>query len=103
LKGFGVAVTAVAPGSFRTDRAGRSMVRAPRRIADCDTLFDPVRAARSAKSGRQLGDPEKAAAAILRRVDMADPPAHLLLGSDALGLVRARVEAGLRTSRAMRC
>ncbi|HEF4755291.1 TPA: SDR family NAD(P)-dependent oxidoreductase, partial [Burkholderia multivorans] len=41
---LGIAVTAVAPGSFRTDWAGRSMVRTPRSIADYDGLFDPVRA-----------------------------------------------------------
>ncbi|WP_235211300.1 hypothetical protein [Nocardia brasiliensis] len=35
---------AVAPGSFRTDRAGRSMVRTERSIPDYDALMDPVRA-----------------------------------------------------------
>ncbi len=97
MKGFGVAVTAVAPGSFRTDWAGRSMVRSERAIADYDALFDPIRQARIDKSGKQLGDPAKAAQAILALVDMAEPPEHLLLGSDALGLVRARLEAALRS------
>jgi NAD(P)-dependent dehydrogenase (short-subunit alcohol dehydrogenase family) len=95
MKGFGVAVTAVAPGSFRTDWAGRSMVRSDRAIPDYDTLFDPIRQARIDKSGKQLGDPDKAAQAILTLVGMADPPEHLLLGSDALGLVRAKLEAVL--------
>lgn len=95
LKGFGVAVTAVAPGSFRTDWAGRSMVRSERHVADYDALFDPIRQARIDRSGRQPGDPEKAADAILRLVDMSDPPEHLLLGSDALGLVRAKLQASL--------
>jgi NAD(P)-dependent dehydrogenase (short-subunit alcohol dehydrogenase family) len=40
---FGIAVTAVAPASFRTDWAGRSMTRTPRSIADYDALFDPIR------------------------------------------------------------
>jgi NAD(P)-dependent dehydrogenase (short-subunit alcohol dehydrogenase family) len=95
LKGFGIAVTAVAPGSFRTDWAGRSMVRSPRSIADYDSLFDPVRSGRISKSGKQLGDPDKAAAAILQLLDMPEPPEHLLLGSDALALVRAKLEAML--------
>ncbi|MCD2517071.1 oxidoreductase [Massilia sp. G4R7] len=89
LAPFGIFVTAVAPGSFRTDWAGRSMVRAPRRIADYDASFDPVRQARIEKSGKQAGDPVKAAQAILHLVDSPAPPAHLLLGSDALALVRA--------------
>jgi len=93
VEGFGIAVTAVAPGSFRTDWAGRSMVRSPRGIADYDALFDPVRQARQEKSGKQLGDPRKAARAMLQAIDSANPPAHLLLGSDALGLVRQKLGA----------
>jgi NAD(P)-dependent dehydrogenase (short-subunit alcohol dehydrogenase family) len=95
MKSFGVAVTAVAPGSFRTDWAGRSMVRSDRSISDYNTLFDPIRQARIDKSGKQLGDPDKAAQAILALVGMAEPPEHLLIGSDALGLVRAKLEAML--------
>lgn len=89
LAPFGIAVTAVAPGSFRTDWAGRSMVRSPRAIDDYDASFEPVRQARMEKNGKQLGDPAKAAQAILRLVESDAPPAHLLLGSDALALVRA--------------
>jgi short-subunit dehydrogenase len=91
LKALGIAVTAVAPGSFRTDWAGRSMVRTPRAIADYDDLFDPIREARLQKSGKQLGDPAKAARAMLHVIDSESPPAHLLLGSDALNLVRQKL------------
>ncbi|WP_426353715.1 oxidoreductase [Stenotrophomonas maltophilia] len=89
---FGIHVTAVAPGSFRTDWAGRSMARAPRSIEDYDALFDPIRSAREAKSGHQLGDPVKAAQAMLKIIDSDAPPSHLLLGSDALQLVRAKLD-----------
>ncbi len=95
VKGLGIAVTAVAPGSFRTDWAGRSMVRSARSIGDYDSLFDPIRQSRIDKSGQQLGDPRKAAAAILALVDMPEPPEHLLIGSDALGLVREKTDAML--------
>ena len=91
VRAFGIAVTAVAPGSFRTDWAGRSMQRTARSIADYDALFDPVRHAREEKSGRQLGDPAKAARAILAIIEEPAPPTHLLLGSDALQLVRSRL------------
>jgi len=90
---LGIAVTAVAPGSFRTDWAGRSMARTPRSIADYDALFDPIRQAREQKSGKQLGDPLKAARAMLAVIEAPNPPAHLLLGSDALKLVRDKLEA----------
>ena len=89
---LGVKVTAVAPGSFRTDWAGRSMVRAERSIGDYDALFNPIRDARVAKSGRQLGDPARAAQALLSLIEMEHPPVHLLLGSDALGLVQQKLD-----------
>jgi NAD(P)-dependent dehydrogenase (short-subunit alcohol dehydrogenase family) len=91
VKQFGVHVTAVAPGSFRTDWAGRSMVRSERSISDYDQLFDPIRNTRAERSGKQPGDPAKAALAILALVDSPAPPAHLLLGSDALALVRGKL------------
>jgi NAD(P)-dependent dehydrogenase (short-subunit alcohol dehydrogenase family) len=93
VAGFGIKVTAVAPGSFRTDWAGRSMVRAGRSIADYDTLFDPIRQAREEKNGRQAGDPAKAAQALLELVAADKPPVHLLLGNDALALVRGKLQA----------
>ncbi|WP_329059612.1 oxidoreductase [Amycolatopsis sp. NBC_01480] len=99
VAGFGVHVTILEPGSFRTDWAGRSMVRSERSIVDYDELFEPIRAARQAASGHQLGDPAKAAEAVLQVIESEQPPVHLVLGSDALRLVaagRSAVEADLR-------
>jgi NAD(P)-dependent dehydrogenase (short-subunit alcohol dehydrogenase family) len=93
VAGFGIRVTALAPGQFRTDWAGRSMDRAPRSIADYDAVMDPIRAARLAKSGNQPGDPAKAAQALLALVDSANPPVRLFLGDDALGLVEQKLDA----------
>ncbi|MFE7610210.1 oxidoreductase [Streptomyces celluloflavus] len=90
---FGIHVTAVEPGSFRTDWAGRSMIRAPRSVPDYDGLFEPLRAARQQASGRQLGDPARAAAAVLHILGTPNPPAHLVLGSDALRVIRAGRDA----------
>ena len=69
------------------------MTRTPRSIADYDALFEPIRHAREENSGRQLGDPAKAARAMLAVIAADHPPAHLLLGSDALRLVRAKWSA----------
>lgn len=91
LKPFNVFVTAVAPGGFRTDWAGRSMKRSPRHIKDYDASFDPIRKAREERSGKQPGDPVKAADAMLKLIDSPTPPAHLLLGSDAVKLVREKL------------
>ncbi|MGV9802904.1 oxidoreductase [Mycobacterium sp. NPDC003449] len=93
VAGFGIHVTAIEPGSFRTDWAGRSMTRAERSIADYDELFEPIRTARIKASGNQLGNPAKAGDAVLSILDVDEPPAHLVLGSDALRLISAAREA----------
>ncbi|MBB5719586.1 NAD(P)-dependent dehydrogenase (short-subunit alcohol dehydrogenase family) [Stakelama sediminis] len=93
LAGFGIHVTALAPGQFRTDWAGRSMDRAPRSLADYDAVMDPIRAGRQAKSGHQPGDPAKAAQALLALVEAPNPPVRLFLGDDALGLVGQKLDA----------
>ena len=92
VSSFGIRVTALAPGQFRTDWAGRSMDRTPRSIADYDAVMNPIRAARQAKSGTQPGDPDKAAQALLRLVEAENPPTRLFLGEDALGLVVQKLE-----------
>jgi NAD(P)-dependent dehydrogenase (short-subunit alcohol dehydrogenase family) len=92
VRGFGIKVTAVAPGGFRTDWAGRSMRRSERTIADYDEVFEPIRAGRFARHGNQIGDPRKAALVLLDLMMMPDPPVHLLLGSDAVNLVSEQLE-----------
>jgi len=93
VKHLGIHVTALAPGQFRTEWAGRSMVRAARSINDYDEVMNPVRAARQAKNGHQPGDPARAAQALLRLVEADQPPTRLYLGSDALQLVAAKLDA----------
>ncbi|MCX4149170.1 oxidoreductase [Paraburkholderia madseniana] len=93
VRSFGIKVTAVAPGAFRTDWAGRSMVRTEHSIDDYDTVFAPIRRARLAKDGKQPGDPAKAAKVLLDLIDEDDPPVHLVLGDDALKVVRDKISA----------
>ena len=92
VKDFGIRVTAIAPGQFRTDWAGRSMIRTKRTISDYDQLMDPIRKARQDKSGNQPGDPAKAAQVLLRIIETENPPIHLLLGSDAFKFVQDKLE-----------
>jgi hypothetical protein len=49
--------------------------------------MDPLRERRLAMSGKQLGNPAKLRAAVVEIVNSDNPPAHLLLGSDARALV----------------
>jgi NAD(P)-dependent dehydrogenase (short-subunit alcohol dehydrogenase family) len=93
VKDLGIKVTAIEPGGFRTDWAGRSMVRAERSIGDYDAIIEPIRKRRMELSGKQVGDPKKAAQAMLKVALSADPPAHLLLGSDAARLVNEKMKS----------
>ena len=67
------------------------MVRSPRSIADYDSLMNPLRERRLAYSGRQIGDPAKLGAAVVTLAGSANPPAHLVLGSDALRLIEEKL------------
>jgi NAD(P)-dependent dehydrogenase (short-subunit alcohol dehydrogenase family) len=93
VKDLGIKVIAVEPGGFRTDWAGRSMVRAERSIGDYDSIIEPIRERRLKNSGWQIGDPNKAAQAMLKVALSDNPPAHLLLGSDAVRLVEEKIKS----------
>jgi NAD(P)-dependent dehydrogenase (short-subunit alcohol dehydrogenase family) len=93
VRPLGIYVTAVEPGMFRTDWAGRSMVRSERAVPDYDAIFDPIREARKARSGQQPGDPAKAGKAIVDLLMSPQPPQHLLLGPDAFNYVQKEFEA----------
>jgi NAD(P)-dependent dehydrogenase (short-subunit alcohol dehydrogenase family) len=93
VRDLGIHVTAIEPGGFRTDWAGRSMVRAARSITDYDELIEPIRKRRMELSGWQVGDPAKAAQAMLKVALSDNPPAHLLLGSDAVRLVDEKLKS----------
>ena len=91
---LGIKVTAVAPGAFRTDFLSTHSIR--KSAAEDAVYADSVGRMSSAfdgMAGRQLGDPDRAAQAILAAVRSDSPPLHLLLGSDALGRARAKLDA----------
>jgi NAD(P)-dependent dehydrogenase (short-subunit alcohol dehydrogenase family) len=90
---LGIRVTAVEPGAFRTDWAGRSMVRAEQTLSDYDPLIAPLREARLERNGKQAGDPAKAAEAIVQIVHAENPPLHLPLGPDAASFIRMKIES----------
>ena len=80
---FGVRVTLVEPGRFRTDFAGRSLGMpegASDAYAEATAGYDERR---KELDGHQPGDPRKAAAAMLAVVAAEHPPLRLLLGPDA--------------------
>jgi NAD(P)-dependent dehydrogenase (short-subunit alcohol dehydrogenase family) len=81
---LGIKVTVVEPSGFRTDWAGRSANEVEQGMPDyAETAGANVRSIRNS-SGQQPGDPARAAAAIIKVVESANPPLHLLLGKNAL-------------------
>ena len=89
---LGIKVTIVEPSGFRTDWAGRSANEAPNEIADyAETAGANRRNIRNA-SGKQPGDPVRAAAAIIAAVESPEPPLHLLLGKAALKGARWKLD-----------
>lgn len=91
---LGIKVTAVAPGAFRTDFLSAHSIR--RSAAADDAYASSVRsrlAALDGMAGRQLGDPDLAAQAIIAAVHADAPPLHLLLGSDAVRRAREKLDA----------
>jgi NAD(P)-dependent dehydrogenase (short-subunit alcohol dehydrogenase family) len=91
---FGIWVTVVEPGSFRTDFLSSQSIRLMEEHAmdDYATTSGQAITGLLAKSGRQLGDPDQGAAAIIEAVESDEPPLNLLLGSDALARVKARLD-----------
>jgi NAD(P)-dependent dehydrogenase (short-subunit alcohol dehydrogenase family) len=91
LAPLGIRVTIVQPGPFRTDFAGRSLVKAQ----PLDDYADTVGAARELLrelDGNQPNDPARGAEAIITAIDAADPPLHLALGADAIEAIRAKLD-----------
>ena len=90
---LGIKVLLVEPSAFRTDWAGRSANEAPHSIADYDSTAKARADMIRGYSGKQPGDPVRAAAAIVKAVEAKDPPLRLLLGKAALAGARTKVEA----------
>ena len=94
LAPFGIHVTAVAPGAFRTDfLAPHSLRKSAEADAGYAASVGKSLAAFDAMNGKQLGDPARGAHAILAIADAAAPPLHVLLGSDALRRMRDKLRA----------
>lgn len=95
LNGLGVNVTCVYPGYFRTDfLAAGSPAQPATKIADYQSAHDLVAMhVTGAIHGNQPGDPERLAEVLMTVATQANPPLHLVLGSDALGLAQQKTEA----------
>jgi NAD(P)-dependent dehydrogenase (short-subunit alcohol dehydrogenase family) len=92
VRPFGIRVMIVEPGAFRTSFAGGSVLSMSEPMPEYEDSVGAFRKALPDTDGQQSGDPAKAAAAILSAVESAEPPLHLLLGSDAADAVTGQLD-----------
>lgn len=85
---IGVHVTIVEPGGFRTGFAQTAHATGERR-AEYDVVVGAAVRMQRDYDGRQPGDPAKAAAVLLKLVEMDRPPLRIALGSDAVNAISA--------------
>ena len=95
LARFGIRLTTVEPGFFRTDFLDQSSVRYGQKVIEDYAAHGSVENAYGAYHGKQLGDPVKLGAVVVRLAGMAHPPKQFLAGSDALAMAGAAIDARL--------
>jgi len=93
VKPFGIKVTAIEPGAFRTDWAARSMWESSTPIGDYDENVGARKTMIKEFANHLPGDPRKVAEAVLMVTELDDPPLRLLLGRDVLKAVRDKLAA----------
>jgi NAD(P)-dependent dehydrogenase (short-subunit alcohol dehydrogenase family) len=76
---LGIRVLIVEPGPFRTN-FGRSLKQSSNIIADYEKSAGEHRRQTIARSGKQPGDPARAAEAVIKALQSPTPPRHLVLG-----------------------
>ena len=90
---FGVKVTVVVPGPFRTDFISRSLDKAPVTLPEYARTSGKFAKILQSIDGKQQGDPVKAAELIVQMVQDEKAPARLFLGKYAMDKVRNKVSA----------
>ena len=89
---LGIKVTSIEPGGFRTDWAGASMTYAPT-IEGYEETVDKRVAYFKSGAFVPVGDPVKAALVMVNLANHPEPPVHLVLGSEAAGILKGADEA----------
>jgi NAD(P)-dependent dehydrogenase (short-subunit alcohol dehydrogenase family) len=92
VESFGVKVTLIEPGAFRTDFNGRSLATVEQSIDAYASVSGATLQWFKEMDGQQPGDPAKAAQAIIQAVESPHPPIRLALGTDAMSLIQKKLE-----------
>ena len=92
---LGIHVLIVEPGPFRTN-FGRSVKQSPIVIADYENSAGKHRRETIERSGKQAGDPARAAEAVIKALQSSTPPRHLVLGHAGFENVEHQLRALLQ-------
>jgi len=94
VKEFGINVTVVLPGYFRTSFLESGSLAVPKNSIEAYTSTRVSQEAHQNEiNGNQAGDPEKGVAAIIDVTNAANPPLYLFLGSDAVSMAHTEIAA----------
>ncbi|WP_232716413.1 SDR family NAD(P)-dependent oxidoreductase [Gordonia metallireducens] len=88
---FDIAVNLIEPGYMRTDFLRPASLGLPESTVDAYPAIREMTQAHQAMPGTQLGDPARAASAIITVAVEGNAPLHQLLGSDSLEFADARL------------
>jgi NAD(P)-dependent dehydrogenase (short-subunit alcohol dehydrogenase family) len=99
---FGIEVTVVEPGFFRTDLLDAANVKWPsQRIDDYAATEPSAKEMWSPYAGTQPGDPDKLGEVLVKLTGMEAPPRVFVAGSDAMAAIAPAVEARLKAVHAL--
>ncbi|AKD54009.1 oxidoreductase [Spirosoma radiotolerans] len=91
---FGIKVTIVEPGYFRTEFLSSGSLRVPQeQIEEYELVRQSAAVHQNQIKGNQPGDPSKAVAAMIQIATEPNPPLHLLLGQDAYDVANQKISA----------
>jgi len=93
---FGIKLTLVEPGFFRTDLLGEQNVKWPSEVIEDYANEGKPKEVWSAYNGTQQGDPEKLGEVLVKIASIANPPKQFYAGSDAVAGIRQALESRLQ-------
>jgi NAD(P)-dependent dehydrogenase (short-subunit alcohol dehydrogenase family) len=93
VESFGIKITLIEPGAFRTNFNGRSLAAVEQPIDAYNSVSSASLQWFKEMDGKQPGNPEKAAQAIIQAVESSNPPMRLALGTDAMSLIQDKLES----------
>jgi NAD(P)-dependent dehydrogenase (short-subunit alcohol dehydrogenase family) len=92
VRDFGIHVTVVEPGFFRTDFLEPTSVRyGSQPIADYAAVSEALKTFYDSRSRNQAGDPVKLGQALIALADAERPPVRWAAGTDAVGMVETKI------------